>query len=501
VTNFGDPSVNDNGSVSILLGNGDGTFQPATNVIAGTNPTAIAAADFNADGRADLVTTNSDNTLSVLLGNGDGSFRAHVDYGTGTGSNSVALADFNEDGRVDLAVANSGGSISVLLGNGDGTFQLNIDSTTSGSAHDVHAADFNSDGKPDLVVIVNATVMVLAGNGDGSFTQLWSSPALGVIANSIAVGDVTSDRIPDLVVSVFVFGNATISALVLLQGQGDGTFVQSTSPNTSACENRNPQLVDFDGDGKLDLGVLADDTCLPTPKSNPRLLVLPGDGAGGFGPPAPLTLSSGLTLSDSSDLDSNGSPDLILLAPSAETVETFQNNLGTDFSISASPLNPTTVSAGQSATSTISLSLLNTFNTPVSLACTVQPAQAGILTCSLSSSSVTFDSNGKASATLTISTSSKLASTSRQHERPLKGAWLQVTALAFLGIGCSTGLFWRTRRMTVSLMAIALVSILISQPACSAGSGSSPGATNYTITVTGVSGSAQHSTTLMLMIK
>src|SRR5439155_24546538 len=102
VVNFGDPSVNNNGSVSILLGNGDGTFQPANNAVAGKNPSSIAVGDFDGDGRLDIVTVNSGNTVSALLGNGDGTFQAHVDYGTGSGPDSVAVGDFNADGRPDL---------------------------------------------------------------------------------------------------------------------------------------------------------------------------------------------------------------------------------------------------------------------------------------------------------------------------------------------------------------------------------------------------------------
>ena len=145
VVNFGDPSVNDNGSVSILLANGDGTFQPANNVVAGKNPSSIAVSDFNGDGRVDIVTVNSNNTVSALLGNGDGTFQTHVNYGIASGPDSVAVGDFNADGRPDLVVANSGGgSVSLLLGNGDGTFQSHVDYPTGGATNGVAVADLNA---------------------------------------------------------------------------------------------------------------------------------------------------------------------------------------------------------------------------------------------------------------------------------------------------------------------------------------------------------------------
>src|SRR6266851_4628550 len=128
VANAGNPGAGDNGSVSILLGNGDGTFQLATNIPAGKNPISIAVGDFNGDSRLDLVVANQGgSTVSLLLGNGDGTFQSHLDYTAGSGPIAVAIGDFNGDSHLDLIVANgqtaSGG---LLLGNGDGTFQPEV---------------------------------------------------------------------------------------------------------------------------------------------------------------------------------------------------------------------------------------------------------------------------------------------------------------------------------------------------------------------------------------
>src|SRR5215472_17732029 len=125
VANSGDPGIGDPGNVSILLNNGDGTFQPANDITAGKNPCSIAVGDFNRDGHLDLVVANNGinvaggwlpGTVSVLLGNGDGTFQTHVDYAAGTGPCSVTVEDLNGDGRLDLAVAaHPSNVVSVLL--------------------------------------------------------------------------------------------------------------------------------------------------------------------------------------------------------------------------------------------------------------------------------------------------------------------------------------------------------------------------------------------------
>src|SRR5207249_3382514 len=128
-----DLAVADNGAkaVSVLLGNGDGTFQAARAFPVGDYPRSVVVGDFNGDGKLDLVLTNPNvDTLSVLLGNGDGTFQDPTTFAAGTSPYSVAVGDFNGDGKLDLAVADRGhpeshiaGAVSVLLGNGDGTFQ------------------------------------------------------------------------------------------------------------------------------------------------------------------------------------------------------------------------------------------------------------------------------------------------------------------------------------------------------------------------------------------
>src|SRR5579863_2592676 len=133
--------------VSVLLGDGDGTFQPHVDYATGSFPHSLVVGDFNRDGHADIV-TSSLNYISVLLGNGDGTFQTHVDYAVCSGGGYLAVADFNGDGNLDLAFPNScdNNSVTILLGKGDGTFQTPVNSPVGSGAGFIAIADFNNDG-------------------------------------------------------------------------------------------------------------------------------------------------------------------------------------------------------------------------------------------------------------------------------------------------------------------------------------------------------------------
>jgi hypothetical protein len=137
-------------TVSILLGKGDGTFQAPQKYHVGSLPiSSVAVADFNGDGTPDIAVASqyNSNLVSILLGNGDGTFRPAENCTASLGYKTLAVGDFNRDGKVDLAIGSSSGLVSILLGNGDGTFQPAQDYASGGGGV---AADFNGDGYADL---------------------------------------------------------------------------------------------------------------------------------------------------------------------------------------------------------------------------------------------------------------------------------------------------------------------------------------------------------------
>jgi len=258
------------GSVSILLGKGDGTFEPSVDYSTGSTGSgtySVAVGDFNRDGKLDLVVANqASNNISVLLGNGDGTFQAAVNYGTGsgTGPTSVAVGDFNGDGKLDLAVANVGcgtpcGNVAVLLGNGDGTFQAAVNYNAGAQPLSIAVGDFNLDGKLDLAVanVSSYNVSVLLGNGDGTF-QTAANYSTNGDAFSVVVADLNGDGKPDLIA---VSGSVTV-----FLGNGNGTFQRGVNYGAGS-DLLSVAMGDFNDDGRLDLVVThygTDSTLPPT---------------------------------------------------------------------------------------------------------------------------------------------------------------------------------------------------------------------------------------------
>ena len=255
-------STNTAAIIEVFLGNGDGTFVPApgpTTFMEELSP-VIAAGDFNGDGKLDLAVAHTfSNSLSILLGNGDGTFAQPVDTpvpADALGGSIIATGDFNGDGILDLAIATGrDNATTILLGIGDGTFALAPGSpiTVGGSPGNLVAADLNGDGKLDLAIpnFLSGTVTILLGNGDGTFPQASGPPMLtGGEPNSIAVGDFNGDGRVDLVVQ----NQFSANNIVIFLGNGDGTFAPFSSTNVAKT---GPMAVaDFKGDGRLGLAMV-----------------------------------------------------------------------------------------------------------------------------------------------------------------------------------------------------------------------------------------------------
>jgi YVTN family beta-propeller protein len=258
-----DLAVANSGSnaVSILLGDGRGGFTNASGSPVGVdrNPGAVAIGDFNRDGIADLAVTNYvSGTVSILLGNGDGTFAPA--FGSpvtlGTGPYAVAIGDFNGDGKADLAVVKIVGDVSILLGDGSGGFIPAAGSPVAvgSTPYAVAIGDFNRDGIPDLAVTNsgNNTVSILLGDGSGGFTPASGSPvAVGKSPYSVAIGDFNGEGIADLAVT-----NETDNTVTILLGNGSGGFTNaSESPVTVGNTPLGVAIGDFNGDGTADLAV------------------------------------------------------------------------------------------------------------------------------------------------------------------------------------------------------------------------------------------------------
>jgi hypothetical protein len=206
----------------------------------------------NGDGNPDLLVANlcaqqfqCEGAVGVLLGNGDGTFQPAVTYDPGgENSGSVATADVNGDGRLDLMVVNicglscgGNGTVGVLLGNGDGSFQPAVAYDSGGrSAWSVAVGDVNGDGKPDMAVAnaVDNTVGVLLGNGDGTFQPSETYSSAGTSPESVAIADVNGDTKPDLLLTNF-FSN---TAGVLLNNSPDGTPALQSNANSGDSDPR-----------------------------------------------------------------------------------------------------------------------------------------------------------------------------------------------------------------------------------------------------------------------
>jgi len=201
------------GNISILLGNGDGSFSAARNFTTYQSfATSMVVGDFNADGKQDLVVVGAGNLqyfrghdVTILMGNGDGGFEFPKDFtvGDGTGE-SVVVGDFNRDGKQDLAVAYWSGFVSILMGNGDGTFSSGQNVTTGEESESVVVGDFNGDGKQDVAVanFRSGSVSILLGNGDGSFGAATNLAVTNPY--SVVVGDFNRDGKQDLAVGTYL---------------------------------------------------------------------------------------------------------------------------------------------------------------------------------------------------------------------------------------------------------------------------------------------------------
>lgn len=309
-------TVSDENKFAIFLGKGDGTFNTReTYGLYGNIILSVSVADFNNDGKLDLVSSDYDNgVLSVVLGNGNGTFNAPKSYmAHGAILYSAETGDFNGDGILDLAaISDASDSVSILLGNGNGTFQARKTYTTGsgggGQEYQLHVADMNNDGISDLIIKDQISQFALMlGNADGSFQSRKTFTAFS--SKFLAVSDLNNDGNQDVLVS-------TEGAYFFLYlGEGDGTFEAAKSV---AIGGGSMHMVsaDFNGDGNLD--VLSEGGSV--------LSLALGNGNGTF--LAPANFTSGLWARGlaTDDLNGDGVPDAMLMNWDANELSIYLGN-------------------------------------------------------------------------------------------------------------------------------------------------------------------------------
>jgi hypothetical protein len=281
-------------SGEVSLGNGNGSFQEAIPYPKGCQATTVG--DFNNDGRLDIAgpPPNGSNSVGVIvcLGNGDGTFRNPAVYDQGVQHNFVLAGDFNNDGNLDLAASDQGG-ISILLGNGKGSFQSGTATPLDATFPTFVLGDFNNDGKLDVAAITPTTVSVLLGKGNGKF---FATVTNSISATEIAAADLNHDGKLDLV--ALDRNNGTVSVWL---GNGDGTFTKSAS--TAVGDPANAVIDDFELDGNLDIA-------LSSPPA--YVIVLAGDGKGGFKSHTTYLSGNGTCCLVNGDFNGDKRPDLVV---------------------------------------------------------------------------------------------------------------------------------------------------------------------------------------------
>jgi hypothetical protein len=367
-------TANANGTVSVLLGKGDGTVQNPITLTVGGSPDAVAMGDFTGNGLDDIAVANANHTVSVLLSNGNGTFQAPKSFSVGATPVGLAVGDFNGDGKLDIVTANSNGTVSVLPGKGDGAFGARLTSTTGGTFTSVAVGDFNRDGTPDLVVGTNTGLDILLGQGDGTF-QLQQTVTISqtihgttfvfpvnavavsdlrghgnqdVVALSggklavllgigdgtvqspsftgpsgvatFAVGDFTGDGKPDIALNSNTGTSGGAPSVLVLAGNGDGSFQAGPAVNVGEAASA-LAAGDFAGTGKLDL-VMASN------QGSNTVTVLAGNGNGTFTSAPTITTNNMPTLLAAADFNGDGKPDLVTAGAGGDVVELLNNGNG-----------------------------------------------------------------------------------------------------------------------------------------------------------------------------
>lgn len=310
-------------SVSVQLGNGDGTFGPATTMLIATGFGTAEAhlASLRGNGTLDLIVGSFNlNEIAVLLGNGTGTFESPVFYTVGSATNttnSLTVGDFNHDGNLDVAVANAGdNTVSILIGNGTGALTLSgLPVQVGRNPVSIVADDFNGDGYSDLAVAnyADGTVTTLLNNQNGAFTA--TTHSVGSASDSGPRALAITGSVTNLLLGVANFNDNTVS---VLEGVGNGAF----GPQTLVPVGKGPDALnfnDFNGDGIPDL-VVAN-------YSDGTINVLLGSSQGTYSLLGPFGTGGTPQSVAVGDLDGDGTPDVVAALGSTNATQAFLNGM------------------------------------------------------------------------------------------------------------------------------------------------------------------------------
>ncbi|MBX7186270.1 MAG: FG-GAP-like repeat-containing protein [Vicinamibacteria bacterium] len=333
--------------LTIMLGNGNGTFGAAASIPAGSQPIFVATGHFDAGPSLDLAVVNGGiDGISILLGNGDGTFGSANLVTTANDLRRLTLGDFDNDGDIDIAATNLNDSrIVVLLGDGAGGFSRPPDVILpfGSSPYPIVSGNFNGDANLDLVVGNSGlgSVSVLLGNGSGGFSLGPGSPvAVGPAPQFIAASTLNADGFLDLVASSLVGGDV----YVLL---GNGTGALAPAPGSPIFVGSSPGAVaiaDYDGDARKDIAVAQ--------LGAGAVSILRGNGSGGFVVEGSFSLGAEALLA--ADLNGDPRPDLASANYGADAASVLLNITENTTTTLASSPNPSTVGTSVTFTATVS---------------------------------------------------------------------------------------------------------------------------------------------------
>jgi len=303
-------------TVSVLLGNGDGTFQTATNIGVGDSPTFVAIGNLNSDAFPDLAVTNyGDDSVSILLGDGNGAFQSGNSVSVGDGPYSIVIADLNGDGPLDIAVANGvSNDVTIRMGNGDASFQAPTHLPVGANPYSIVVGHFDADSFLDLAVSNNnsASVSRLFGQIGGTFQVSPNPIPTGTNPTFMAVGDLSGDQRLDLIVPNLVDDNASI-----LIGSADGTFQEMMPRPVVGDQPVSAAVGDVNGDNLLDV-VVAN-------RESHTISLLLGIGDGSFQLASSYVAGAGTRSVAVADLNHDEKADIVAANQNSNNISVFIN--------------------------------------------------------------------------------------------------------------------------------------------------------------------------------